>query len=177
MPIAAGTRLGPYEILGPIGAGGMGEVYRARDTKLGRDVAIKVLPPALSADHEYLARFKREAQVLASLNHPHIAAIYGLEEGAIVMELVDGQTLAERIAGRRAGDRRGTRNREADGGGARCRTREGRHPPRSEAFQREDHVERFRQAAGFRPGEVSPGPCRRTRRSRQRRRSEFRKPA
>lgn len=75
----------------------MGEVYRARDSKLGRDVAIKVLPPALSADHEYLARFKREAQVLASLNHPHIAAIYGLEEGAIVMELVDGQTLAERI--------------------------------------------------------------------------------
>ena len=80
LALTAGTRLGPYEILAPLGAGGMGEVYRARDSKLGRDVAIKVLPDAVSEDPERLARFEREAKVLASLNHPHIAAIYGLEE-------------------------------------------------------------------------------------------------
>ena len=77
-----GTRLGPYEIVAALGAGGMGEVYRARDTKLGRDVAIKVLPGAFAADPERLARFEREAQMLASLNHPHIAQIYGFEEAA-----------------------------------------------------------------------------------------------
>ena len=98
MPLSVGTRLGPYEILAPIGAGGMGEVYRARDSKLNRDVAIKVLPSALSNDADYMARFQREAQVLASLNHPNIAAIYGLEDHAIVMELVEGPTLADRIA-------------------------------------------------------------------------------
>src|SRR5713226_9671763 len=104
MALPAGTRLGPYEILEPIGAGGMGEVYRARDNKLGRDVAIKVLPESFAGDPERMARFEREAQVLASLNHPHIATIYGLEESndvrALVMELVDGPTLAERIGGR-----------------------------------------------------------------------------
>jgi Tol biopolymer transport system component/predicted Ser/Thr protein kinase len=93
MPLPAGTRLGTYEILAPIGAGGMGEVYRARDTKLDRDVAIKVLPPALAEDPERLARFEREAKVLAALNHPNIAQIYGIEERALVMELVDGATL------------------------------------------------------------------------------------
>src|SRR5260370_12221678 len=80
MPLSAGIRLGPYEILAPLGAGGMGEVYRAHDSKLGRDVAIKVLPAALANDPDYMARFRREAQVLASLNHPNIAAIYGLAE-------------------------------------------------------------------------------------------------
>ena len=93
MTLTAGTRLGPYEILASIGAGGMGEVYRARDTKLDRDVAIKVLPAALAQDPERLARFEREAKVLASLNHPNIAQIYGIEERALVMELVAGQTL------------------------------------------------------------------------------------
>ncbi|MGA2215915.1 MAG: protein kinase [Bryobacteraceae bacterium] len=93
MPLSAGTRLGPYEILAPIGAGGMGEVYRARDTKLDRDVAIKVLPAALAQDPERLARFEREAKVLASLNHPNIAQIYGIEDRALIMELVDGATL------------------------------------------------------------------------------------
>src|SRR5438045_3439391 len=100
--LAAGVRVGVYEIVAPIGAGGMGEVYRARDTKLGRDVAIKVLPAAVTSDPDRLARFSREAQVLASLNHPNIAAIYHLEETAdgpaIVMELVEGETLADRIA-------------------------------------------------------------------------------
>jgi eukaryotic-like serine/threonine-protein kinase len=101
MAIAQGTRLGPYEILAPLGAGGMGEVYRATDTRLKRQVAIKILPPDLAADASRLARFQREAEVLASLNHPHIAAIYGVEESmgldALVMELVEGPTLADRI--------------------------------------------------------------------------------
>jgi serine/threonine protein kinase len=99
-----GDKLGRDEILGPIGVGGMGEVYRARDTKLNRDVAIKVLSAAVANDADYMARFQREAQVLASLNHPHIATIYGLEQSngirALVMELVEGPTLAERMSGR-----------------------------------------------------------------------------
>src|SRR3984885_13763448 len=93
MAFNAGTRLGPYEILAPIGAGGMGEVYRARDTKLDRDIAIKVIPPALAQDPERLARFEREAKVLASLNHPNIAQIYGIEDRALIMELVAGEML------------------------------------------------------------------------------------
>src|SRR5438093_10217825 len=111
MTLAAGTKLGPYEILAPLGAGGMGEVYRAHDTKLGRDVALKVLPEAFAKDCERMARFQREAQMLASLNHPNIASIYGLEESggvrALVMELVEGPTLAERIATRARGDSAG----------------------------------------------------------------------
>jgi serine/threonine protein kinase/Tol biopolymer transport system component len=102
MTIAAGTHLGSYDVLAPIGAGGMGEVYKAHDTKLGRDVAIKVLPETFAHDPERLSRFQREAKMLASLNHPNIAAIYGLEEDAsksyLVMELVPGETLRERIA-------------------------------------------------------------------------------
>jgi serine/threonine protein kinase len=93
MPLSVGDKLGPFEILAPIGAGGMGEVYRARDTKLDRDVAIKVLPNLLANDPERLARFEREAKVLAALNHPNIAQIYGLEQRALVMELVPGETL------------------------------------------------------------------------------------
>ena len=101
MALASGTRLGCYEILSPLGAGGMGEVYRAHDTKLKRQVAIKILPPTVSSDPERLSRFQREAEVLAALNHPHIAAVYGLEDSggvkALVMELVDGEDLAERL--------------------------------------------------------------------------------
>src|SRR6266853_3790939 len=97
MPLSVGNRLGSYEILARIGAGGMGEVDKARDIKLDREVAIKVLPSALARDPERLARFEREAKVLASLNHPNIAQIYGIEESevgrALVMELVPGQTL------------------------------------------------------------------------------------
>src|SRR5438477_3532635 len=102
MALAIGSRLGPYEIVSALGAGGMGEVYRAHDTKLGRDVALKILPDTFATDPERLARFQREAQVLASLNHPHIGAIYGFEESngirALVLELVEGPTLADRIA-------------------------------------------------------------------------------
>jgi len=101
MPLQKNTRLGSYEILTPIGAGGMGEVYRARDSKLGRDVALKVLPDAFARDADRMARFQREAKLLASLNHTNIAAIHGLEDSgkthALVMELVEGPTLAERI--------------------------------------------------------------------------------
>ena len=96
-----GRRLGAYEILAPIGAGGMGEVYKARDTKLGREVAIKVLPEAFARDKERLARFEREARLLASLNHPNIATLFDLQESDgvhfLVLELVPGETLAERI--------------------------------------------------------------------------------
>ncbi len=118
MALTSGIHLGPYEVTTLLGAGGMGEVYRARDTKLGREVAIKILPRAFTADPDRLARFEREARVLATLNHPHIGAIYGFEENdpsphstssgqagsgqapvrALVLELVEGQTLAERIA-------------------------------------------------------------------------------
>src|SRR5437870_5052479 len=107
--ISPETVIGQYRVISRIGAGGMGEVYRARDVKLGRDVAIKVLPALFTADPERLARFEREARVLAALNHPHIGAIYGLEDAdpspgagpaalrALVLEMVEGETLAERL--------------------------------------------------------------------------------
>ena len=108
--LTSGSRLGVFEIVGLLGAGGMGEVYRARDTTLQRDVAVKILPDAFAADAERLARFRREAQVLAALNHPNIAAIHGLEEStrvrALVLELVEGPTLADWIAARQSRDRR-----------------------------------------------------------------------
>jgi serine/threonine protein kinase len=97
-PLEPGTRRGVYEIAGRLGAGGMGEVYRARDTTLRRDVAIKILPSAFVADADRAGRLEREARVLAALNHPHIAAIYGFEQGALILELVEGETLADRIA-------------------------------------------------------------------------------
>lgn len=97
-PLEPGAMLGPYRIENPIGHGGMGEVYRAADTRLRRAVAIKVLPALYASDPEWLARFRREARLLASFNHPNIAAIYGVEDRALVMELVEGPTLAERIA-------------------------------------------------------------------------------
>jgi serine/threonine protein kinase len=103
MPVTAGTRIGVFEILAPLGAGGMGEVYRARDTKLDREVAIKVLPEALARDSERLARFEREAKMLAALNHPNIAHIYGVEDGALVMELVEGDEPRGRWNGTRRG--------------------------------------------------------------------------
>src|SRR5947207_5225245 len=109
LALTTGTRLGVYEVTAQIGEGGMGQVYRARDTKLNRDVALKLLPDAFASDPDRLARFTREAQTLASLNHPHIAAIYGIEESnpsassgqaavrALVMELVEGEDLSQRI--------------------------------------------------------------------------------
>src|SRR6202521_1048148 len=102
MTLTSGTRLGPYEIQSPLGAGGMGEVYKARDTRLERNVAIKVLPAHLSARPELLERFEREARTVSSLNHPHICTLYdiGKQDGTdfLVMEYLEGQTLAERLA-------------------------------------------------------------------------------
>src|SRR5262245_35815340 len=102
MAFTIGTKLGAYEVLGLLGAGGMGEVYRARDSKLKRDVAIKVLPDAFAQDPERVARFQREAEALASLNHPSIGAVYDFAEASgakfLVLELVEGETLADRIA-------------------------------------------------------------------------------
>lgn len=99
--LTTGVSIGPYQIVGPLGAGGMGEVYRARDARLNRDVALKVLPEVFALDTDRIARFKREAQVLAALNHPNIAAIYGFEEPngvqALVLELIEGPTLADRL--------------------------------------------------------------------------------
>jgi serine/threonine protein kinase/Tol biopolymer transport system component len=115
--LTTGVRLGPYEIVSPLGQGGMGEVYRARDTKLGREVAVKVLPEIFAVDHDRLGRFQREAQVLASLNHPNIAHIHGVEESggtpALIMELVEGETLAERL-GRSGRSSTGLRPLSAD---------------------------------------------------------------
>jgi len=101
MPLASGTRLGPYEIIAPLGSGGMGEVYRARDSRLGRDVAIKILPAELSADPDRLQRFEQEARLLGALNHPNLLAIYdvGNEQGLkyLVAELLEGESLGERL--------------------------------------------------------------------------------
>src|SRR5262249_24066775 len=101
MSLQTGQKLGSYEVTGLLGKGGMGEVYRARDTKLKRDVAIKILPEEFSRDASRVSRFQREAEVLASLNHPNIAAIYDLQEATdtrfLILELVEGETLAERI--------------------------------------------------------------------------------
>src|SRR5690348_11750964 len=105
MALAAGTKLGTYEIVALLGVGGMGEVYRARDPKLGRDVALKILAPRFTASADRVARFEREARLLASLNHPHIGAIYGFERDGnvpfLVLELVQGDTLADRVRRRR----------------------------------------------------------------------------
>ena len=134
----------------------MGEVYRARDTKLNRDVALKILPDSFAADRDRLARFTREAQTLASLNHPNIAHIHGLEEGgrrALVMELVEGDDLSQRIARGADPARRGVAHREADRRGARSRARAGHHPPRSQAREHQGATRRHRQGAGLRPGE------------------------
>jgi serine/threonine protein kinase len=118
MSISPGVRRGAYEILAFIGAGGMGEVYRARDSKLHRDVALKILHDAFASDPERLARFTREAQTLAALNHANIAHIHGLEESggvrALVMELVEGPTLADVIAGHRTPEAESLRSRPRD---------------------------------------------------------------
>ena len=138
-----GRQIGSHTILSFLGAGGMGEVYRARDAKLGRDVAIKVVRDSFLSDPERLRRLEREARVLATLNHPHIGAIYGLEEAdgvrGLVLELVEGATLAERLASGPLVDPGVAQGRAPDRGGARSRAREGHHPSRSEAGEHQDH--------------------------------------
>ena len=135
-----GQRLGPYEITAKLGEGGMGEVYRATDTRLDRQVAIKVLPAEFTADKERLARFEREAKLLAQLHHPNIASIFGLEESAgvraLVMELVPGPTLDERLAVRSLFHCRKPFYRAADRASARGGPRQGHRPPRPQAPER-----------------------------------------
>src|SRR5258707_5190862 len=101
MPLTSGTRFGPYEILAPLGAGGMGEVYRDRDTRLGRDIAVKVLPESVAASPDRLARLEREAKTVANLNHPNIVTLHSIEEVGgtrfITMELVEGRSLADLV--------------------------------------------------------------------------------
>ena len=127
MALAPGTRLGPYEILSPLGAGGMGEVYRARDTRLERDVAIKVLPERLAADPKALSRFEREARAVAAMSHPNILAIhdFGEERGVryAVTELLEGETLRERLARERSPGARQRRSGSRSPKGSPRRTR------------------------------------------------------
>ena len=124
MALSPGTRLGPYEVIALIGVGGMGEVYRATDTNLKRQVAIKVLPASVAGDAERLARFQREAEVLAALNHPNIAQIHGLEKSggtiALVMELVEGPTLADMLASDSRLQALGQARSQKPGASARC---------------------------------------------------------
>ena len=159
MTLLPASRLGQYEIVSAIGAGGMGEVYRARDTQLNRHVAIKVLPELFAADAERLARFTREAQTLAALNHPNIAQIYGLQEGpakagpyrtALVMELVDGDDLSVLIARGPTADCRGAADRTADRRRTRSRARQRDHPSRSQAGEREGAARWHRQGPRLR---------------------------
>src|SRR5881397_349335 len=98
MPIAAGTRLGPYEVVAPIGAGGMGEVWRGRDTRLDRSVAIKILPAEFAQNAQFKLRFEREARAISQLNHPNICTLYDVGDSFLVMELLEGESLAERLA-------------------------------------------------------------------------------
>src|SRR5438876_6796116 len=98
MTVSSGTRLGPYEIVAPIGAGGMGEVYKARDTRLDRSVAVKILPAAFAENAEFKIRFEREARTISQLSHPHICTLYDVGENYLVMELLDGETLADRLS-------------------------------------------------------------------------------
>ena len=155
--LAAGLRVGPYEIVAALGAGAMGEVYRARDTKLQRDVALKVLPEPFALDPDRLARFKREAQLLATLNHPNIAAIYGLEESngaqALVLELVDGPTLADRIARGPIPLEEALTIATADCRSAGSGAREGHHSSRPQAGEYQDRRQRRGQGARLRAGE------------------------
>ena len=168
-----GQRLGPYEVGALLGAGGMGDVYRARDTTLGRDVAIKILPDVFTTDADRRARFEREARLLAALNHPHIGAIYGFEqrEGiqGLVLELVEGQTLAERLRAGPLPMREAIDDCAADCGGAGRGARERNCPPRSEAGQHQDHARWSREGPRLRAGESGHrgitddrGPCRRS---------------
>ena len=167
--LTAGVRVGPYEIVAPLGAGAMGEVYRARDTKLNRDVALKVLPERFALDPDRLARFAREAQVLATLNHPNIAAIYGLEQSpeqgrgvtgsglrggqALVLELVDGPTLADRIAREPMSLDEAIDHRASDRGSPRGGPREGDCSSRHQAGEYQDRPSWRGQGPRLRAGE------------------------
>ena len=158
------SALARTEIASRIGAGGMGEVYRAHDAQLGRDVAIKMLPPIFARDPDRLARFDREARMLAALNHPHIGAIYGVEQSegapALILELVDGPTLADRLAHGPIPLTEVARHRSADCRCAGGRARQRDRSPGPEAGQHQDHARWHREGARLRPGQG--GRARRT---------------
>ena len=155
-----GRRIGPYEVTAHLGAGGMGEVFRAHDTTLGRDVAIKVLPRLFTSDPDRLARFDREARLLASLNHPHIGAIYGVEQSeggpALILELVEGPTLADRLATGPIPLTEALGIGSADCRCPGCRARARNRPPGPEAGQHQDHARRHREGARLRLGQGRP---------------------
>jgi serine/threonine protein kinase len=157
MPITIGTLLGSHEITGLLGKGGMGEVYRARDTKLKRDVAIKILPDEFSRDPARVSRFQREAELLASLNHPNIAAIYDLQEANdtrfLVLELVEGTTLAERIQRGRISVEEALRIAQQIAEAFEAAHEKGVVHRDLKTGQREDHTGRQSQGSGFRIGE------------------------
>ncbi len=166
MSYAPGTTLGNYRITSALGAGGMGEVWRATDEKLGREVALKVLPEEFAKDPDRMARFEREAKVLASLNHPNIATLFGLESASsgtetekgtetvfLAMELVEGEDLSERIKRGAMPVEEANRHRTPDCGGARSGARERHRPPRSQTGQHQDHRRRRGQGARFRAGQ------------------------
>ncbi len=158
MTIAAGARLGGFEVLGPLGAGGMGEVYRARDTRLGREVALKVLPEALSSDRERLARFEQEARAASALNHPNIVTIHEIgregETTFVAMELVDGKTLRELSAPGPDAGQEGPQRGRAGFGGPGQGPRRGNRPPGPEARKRDGLDRRLRQDPRLRPREA-----------------------
>ena len=153
----SGRRLGVFDLQELLGVGGMGEVYRAQDTRLGRDVAIKILPAAFGAHPARLARLEREARVLASLNHPNIGAIYGLEESdgikALVLEVVEGEDLAQRIARGPMPLTEALPDRQADRRRSRSRARAGHHPPRFEAGEHQGAARRRGESARLRAGQ------------------------
>ena len=159
MALTPGTRFGPYEITSALGAGGMGEVYRAKDHDLKREVAIKVLPPGVASDPERLARLRREAEVLAALNHPHIAQIHGIStmadgSPALVMELVDGPTLADVIAKGPVERLRAIDIATQIADALEAAHEAGIVTPRPEARERQSAARRRREVAGFRPGSL-----------------------
>ena len=161
-----GATIGAYQVIAKLGEGGMGEVYRATDGNLKRSVAIKVLPASVAGDADRLARFQREAEVLAALNHPNIGAIYGLEKTpdftALVMELVDGDDLSSRIARGAIPIDEALPIAQADRGRARRRARAGHHPPRSQAREHQDPRRRHGESPRLRPGQGDgPVPARR----------------
>ena len=171
MTLSAGSRLGPYEILAPLGAGGMGEVYRARDKRLDRDVAIKVLPAELADDPDRLRRFEQEAKAVAALNHPNLLAVFdfGQHEGIayVVFELLDGETLRERLAEGPASRPQGGGLRRPDRARPGRGPREGDRASRPEAREPVRDEGRAREDPGLRPGQVAR-PARRATRARAR---------
>ena len=156
MSLATGTKLGPYEILSAIGAGGMGEVYKARDTRLGREVAVKVLPAEFASDPERLRRFEQEARAAAALNHPNILVVFdiGTHEGTpyIVDQLLEGETLRERLRGGPIAPAKAVDFGVQIVAGTLCRSREGHRPSGSEAGEPLRHERRPRQDSRLWPG-------------------------